>query len=82
MAGLRRFALRLLAFIRPAVAERELAREIEAHLAALEEEYERRGMTRDGARLAARRALGGVDQAKEGHRDARSFPWQIGRAHV
>ena len=75
MARLRRFAFRLLAFVRPAAAERELAREIDAHLALLADEYERRGMTREDARLAARRALGGVDQAKERHRDARSFPW-------
>jgi predicted permease len=75
VARLRWFALRLLAFVRPAVAEGELAREIDAHLALLEDEYQRRGMTPDDARLAARRALGGVDQAKERHREARSFPW-------
>src|SRR5438874_13644730 len=32
-------------------------------------------MTRDDARRAARLALGGVEQAKELHRDARSFVW-------
>src|SRR5689334_19061397 len=32
-------------------------------------------MARDEARLAARRAFGGVDQTKERQRDARSFRW-------
>src|SRR6202011_5042499 len=35
----------------------------------------RRGMTADEARLAARRAYGGVAQAKELHRDERSLLW-------
>jgi len=56
-------------------AENELAREIAAHLAMLEDEYLRQGMTLQDARLAARRAYGGVDQAKELHRDERSFVW-------
>ncbi len=41
----------------------------------LEDDYRQRGMSDDDARVAARRALGGVDQAKEIHRDQRSFPW-------
>ena len=35
----------------------------------------RRGMTADEARVAARRAFGGVEQMKDRHRDARSFVW-------
>ncbi|MBV8866407.1 MAG: ABC transporter permease, partial [Acidobacteriaceae bacterium] len=54
-------------------AERDLVREIESHLGMLEEEFERRGFLPEEARLAARRAYGGVEQAKELHRDARSF---------
>ena len=46
-----------------------------AHLALLEDEFVRRGMTPEQARLAARRAFGGVEQAKELQRDARSFVW-------
>jgi putative ABC transport system permease protein len=53
----------------------EAAREIAAHLALLEEEHRRRGMTADEARLAARRAMGSVALAKDQHRDARSFAW-------
>ena len=46
-----------------------------SHLALLEDEFQRRGMTAEDARLAARRAFGGVEQAKEIQRDARSFRW-------
>ncbi len=41
----------------------------------LQEEYERRGLSADDARLAARRAYGGAELAKELHREARSFMW-------
>ncbi|HXE15251.1 MAG TPA: ABC transporter permease [Bryobacteraceae bacterium] len=56
-------------------AERELAREVESHLGLLQETFERRGLTPEEARLAARREYGGIEQAKELHRDMRSFPW-------
>jgi predicted permease len=75
MANFRRLLLRLLTFGRRDRAERELEREIASHLALLEDEYQRRGMTAEDARRAARLAIGGVDQAKERHRDARSLPW-------
>lgn len=41
----------------------------------LEDEFRRRGMSDEEARLAARRTFGGVEQVKELHRDARSFVW-------
>ena len=75
MAAFRRFLLRLVHFFQPHRAEAELERELAAHLGVLEDEYRRRGLTDADARLAARRALGGVAQAKELHRDARSFRW-------
>ena len=75
MAGLRRFLLRLVTFLRPTRAERELSREVAAHLRLLEEHYVRDGMTAVEARRAARRAFGGVDQMKEHSRDVRSFVW-------
>jgi predicted permease len=74
-AALRRFAARVEALLRPGRSEQELAREIAAHLAVLEDDYRRRGLSDEDARAAARRALGGVEQAKEIHRDQRSFPW-------
>src|SRR3954447_9117222 len=75
MATARRFLLRLLNLFQPHRAESELERELAAHLGVLEDEYKRRGLADDDARLAARRALGGVAQAKELHREARSFRW-------
>jgi hypothetical protein len=56
-------------------AERELAREVAAHLTLMEDDFRRRGMTPEEARLAAKRAYGGIEQAKELHRDERSFAW-------
>ena len=75
MSHLRRLVLRVLAFLRPGRADRELEREVAAHLAQLEDEYRRRGLSPADARLAARRAFGGVEQAKEAQRDARSLGW-------
>ena len=75
MARLRQFFLRIVALFRSARSERELTREIESHLALLEDEFIAKGMSPADARLAARRSFGGVDQAKERHRDARAFRW-------
>jgi putative ABC transport system permease protein len=75
MTMIRRFVLRLLSFFRHDAAEAELSREIRAHLQLLEDEHVAKGMSRDDARLAARRAFGGVEQAKERQRDARGFRW-------
>jgi ABC-type antimicrobial peptide transport system permease subunit len=72
---MRRFVLRLLNVFRRDTAEQSLAREIASHLALLDEEYQRRGMTPADARRAARLALGGVERVKDSHRDARSFVW-------
>jgi hypothetical protein len=70
---MRRSLARLVNLFRGARAEGELAREIESHLALLQEDFERRGLSAHAARLAARRAYGGVEQTKELHREARSF---------
>src|SRR6188472_3391249 len=72
---MRRVLLRLLNVFRREPAETDLAREIAAHLALLEDGFRRRGMSEDQARRAANRAFGGVAHAKELHRDARSFVW-------
>lgn len=66
---------RLIALFRRRRVEEDLDREVTAHLALLEDAFKARGMTEAEARVAARRALGGVDQTKERHRDARSFTW-------
>jgi len=41
----------------------------------LQDECERQGMKRADARFEARRAYGGIEQAKEPHRDEQSIPW-------
>src|ERR1051325_1697216 len=73
MKHLRRIFLRLYLVFANSKVEAELAREISAHLALLEEEYLRQGMTPEDARRAARLAYGGVEQAKQLHRDERAF---------
>src|SRR5206468_8868388 len=73
--SMKRFFLRLLSAVFPGRADDRLAREVASHLALVEDEFQRRGMTPEDARLAARRAFGGVEQTKELQRDARSFVW-------
>ena len=75
MSSLRRFFLRIVAFLRPGPAERDMDREVSSHLALMEDEFRRRGMTPEEARLMARREFGGVEQAKEFHREERSLPF-------
>jgi predicted permease len=75
MSRLRRCVLRVYSLVRPARSEADADRELRSHLTLLEDEFQSRGLTRNEARLAARRAFGGVAQAKESHRDARSFVW-------
>src|ERR1700723_1232663 len=75
MKYLRRFLSKWISQLRKDHVEAELGREINAHLALLEEDFLGRGMSTDEARLAARRAYGGVEQAKQLHRDERSILW-------
>jgi putative ABC transport system permease protein len=72
---MRRFFLRLLSLVRGRHLEDELAREIDAHLVLIQDDLQRRGLSPEEARLEARRTYGGVEQAKELHREARSFLW-------
>jgi predicted permease len=55
--------------------EREIAEEVNAHLALLIEEKVRSGMKPDEAERAAHIELGGVEQVKEQVRDARAGAW-------
>ena len=48
-----------------------LDEEVQSHLEELVAEYVRRGATPEEARMAARRAFGGIEQMKEVHRDHR-----------
>jgi predicted permease len=73
MKHLRRIFLRFYLLFTNSKVEAELSREIGAHMAFLEDEYMRQGMTAEDARRAARLAYGGVEQAKQLHRDERGF---------
>ncbi len=56
--------------------DRELDREVAAHLVLLADHFEQNGMTADEARKAARRAFGNVDHTKElSATNARSSGW-------
>jgi putative ABC transport system permease protein len=70
-----RFLRRLRSLLTHRHDEAELSREMASHLAMLEADAQRRGMTAEQARLAARRAMGSVALTKDLHRDARSFVW-------
>lgn len=54
--------------------DRRLREEIATHLDELAAHYESVGMTPEQARLAARRAFGGVDQVTFDHREQRGLP--------
>ncbi|MGA8673113.1 MAG: ABC transporter permease, partial [Terracidiphilus sp.] len=75
MVHLRRTVAKLRNLLANKHAEEDFAREVASHLALLTDEFERCGMPAEEARLAARRALGGVEQAKQAHRDERSPLW-------
>jgi putative ABC transport system permease protein len=75
VAYLKRFLFRLRNFVQPGRAEQDLAREVESHLDLLQDDFRRRGMRTNEARLAAKRAFGGIEQAKELHREERSWLW-------
>src|SRR3982751_1155280 len=72
---MRRFLERLLNLFGLRRPDDDLTREIDAHLALLQETYEARGLAPDAARRAARLSLGNIAHVKEQHRDARSFRW-------
>ena len=78
MTTLRRLFRRLATTLRWGSADADLTREIDAHLQLLEDDFVKTGMTREDARYAARRAFGGVEQAKEQQRDERAFGWLAG----
>ncbi len=75
IARVRRFARRLLGFLRYGAEEAELARELAAHIDLVERDLLGRGVTREQARIDARRAFDGLELTKERQREARSFAW-------
>jgi putative ABC transport system permease protein len=75
VSAVRRWLHRLWNAIAPHRADTALSREVDAHLRLIQDDLERRGLSPDEARRAARRALGGVEPSKRAHSDARSFVW-------
>jgi macrolide transport system ATP-binding/permease protein len=67
--------LRLRSILRPAAVERELEDELRFHLDHKIADGMAHGLSPDEARLAALRAMGGLDQRKEEMRDARRIHW-------
>ncbi len=66
---------RLRTLLRRSEIERELDDELRYHIERQSEQNIRMGMNPEAARDAARRAFGGVEQAKELSRDARGARW-------
>src|SRR5262249_55658834 len=71
----RAWARRLWASLRSRRMDGDLRDEIASHLAEATEEYVRRGLSPENARLAALRDFGGLTQAETLHREARAFTW-------
>src|SRR5688572_12382573 len=72
--ALRQLAARIRAVVRRDAEDRELAQELETHLAMAEERLMQRGMTREAAHRAAVIEFGGVTQLSEAHRRTRGLP--------
>jgi putative ABC transport system permease protein len=73
MRAIRRFFAKFDHLVSHQSGEQEFSAEIASHLALMREELERRGMTPEQARRGALVKMGGVEQARELHREARSF---------
>jgi hypothetical protein len=71
----REWLARLVGSLTRGRADRRLDGEIEVHLELLATEFEARGLSKEEARRAARRAFGGVTQVKEASRDERRLPF-------
>jgi putative ABC transport system permease protein len=75
MSRLRRLLSRWADVLLHRERDARLDEEVRAHLDLLTDEYVARGLSLEEARLAARRAFGGVDQVKAAYRDQRGLPW-------
>jgi putative ABC transport system permease protein len=70
---LNKLKARLHALLRKSNVERELDEELRYHIEQQTEQNIRMGMNPEEARITARKAFGGVEQAKERSRDSRGF---------
>ncbi len=69
----RRLRARTQAVLHPRAAEAAMQRELAAHLALMEEDLQRRGLSAEAARREARLRFGSSEAAAEAHRAARGF---------
>lgn len=74
MSTLRQWWHRLTGAVAGSAGDDALKADIEVHLERLTEDYLAQGMTPDDARLAARKAFGGVDQVRMAYRDQQRLP--------
>ena len=74
MSAFRAWWSRALDVVRSGRREERLSKEMQAHLELLADDFVAQGLSPADARLAARKAFGGVDQVKERYRDQRGFP--------
>lgn len=74
LTPLRVLTARFRGFFSGSRRESDLRDEIHAHLSDLEADFSARGLSPDDARLAARKAFGGVDQIPETCRDQQRLP--------
>ena len=72
---LRSILMRISASLRRRSLDAALDEEVRGHLDLLARDYERRGLSPEQARLAARRDFGGVEQMKETYRDRSGLRW-------
>ncbi len=75
MKRLRQLLARLRAPFASARLDADLDDELRTHLEMLADEHERRGLSREDARLAARREFGGVARTIEAYREQRGLPF-------
>jgi hypothetical protein len=69
--ALRRTLFRVLALVRSRALDADLEQEIEHHLALAADEHVRQGLSPHEARRRARLDFGGIQNAREAHRQAR-----------
>ena len=72
---LREWLRRLTSWLRRGTRDRDFDEELRTHVALAVSEEMSRGVPADEARRRALARLGGVDAAREQHRDARGLPW-------
>ncbi len=75
LRSVRRAWRRLLSHLGNARVESDLEREVATHIALLEEDFLRKGMSPQDAHREACRICGGVEQLRQLHRDERGFAW-------